>query len=338
MRKKIVAVTIAMALTTGCVYPALASADAAQSTEAAQTTEAVQEVSKDKQDIGLTGVDNARQLGGYVTEDGRKVKENVLLRTAKLVNATDDDIAKLTDTYHLDEICDFRTSSEREAEPDPEIDGVDNVWISIIDEGTMNSMSGKDKETEESETQTQADESSAAGSSSTESASGAAAQTQDPVDQMIAYVENMDVSSMYVDMVKSEHSQEGYHQFFEELLTHGDGAILWHCTAGKDRAGLGAVLLLSALGVDRETALEDFDLTNQYYGDKVDQMAEAAKAKGLSDDKVEQLKGLVGVNRSYMEAALDYIDEQYGDVNGYLKNALKLTDDDIKALQDKYLE
>lgn len=199
-------------------------------------------------------------------------------------------------------------------------------------------MSGKDKETEESETQTQADESSAAGSSSTESASGAAAQTQDPVDQMIAYVENMDVSSMYVDMVKSEHSQEGYHQFFEELLNHGDGAILWHCTAGKDRAGLGAVLLLSALGVDRETALEDFDLTNQYYGDKVDQMAEAAKAKGLSDDKVEQLKGLVGVNRSYMEAALDYIDEQYGDVNGYLKNALKLTDDDIKALQDKYLE
>ncbi len=90
--------------------------------------------------------------------------------------------------------------------------------------------------------------------------------------------------------------------------------------------------------MDRETALEDFDLTNQYYGDKVDQMAEAAKAKGLSDDKVEQLKGLVGVNRSYMEAALDYIDEQYGDVNGYLKNALKLTDDDIKALQDKYLE
>ena len=80
MRKKIVAVTIAMALTTGCVYPALASADAAQSTEAAQTTEAVQEVSKDKQDIGLTGVDNARQLGGYVTEDGRKVKENVRKR------------------------------------------------------------------------------------------------------------------------------------------------------------------------------------------------------------------------------------------------------------------
>ena len=53
------------------------------------------EISENSQSLSLTGVGNARELGGYETEDGRMVKRGVLLRTAKLVNATEEDLERL---------------------------------------------------------------------------------------------------------------------------------------------------------------------------------------------------------------------------------------------------
>ena len=84
--------------------------------------------------ISLTGTGNARELGGYTTEDGRTVKRGVLLRTAKLSNATEEDLRKLTDLYHLSVVIDFRGDSEIEHYPDPVISGVKNLNIQILDE------------------------------------------------------------------------------------------------------------------------------------------------------------------------------------------------------------
>ena len=62
----------------------------------------------ESQSIGLTGVTNARQLGGYVTEDGRKVKDGVLIRSGALGTATEEDIRILTEDYNVKLIIDFR--------------------------------------------------------------------------------------------------------------------------------------------------------------------------------------------------------------------------------------
>ena len=78
------------------------------------------------QGIGLTGLGNARELGGYVAEDGRTVKHGVLLHSAKPADATTEDLAKLRETYHLAVLADFRSDSEVAQAPDPEIDGVTN--------------------------------------------------------------------------------------------------------------------------------------------------------------------------------------------------------------------
>ena len=66
----------------------------------------------DYKSIGLTGVGNARQLGGYIGADGRKVKENLLLRTAQLADASTEDLKRLKEIYHLSDVVDFRTTLE----------------------------------------------------------------------------------------------------------------------------------------------------------------------------------------------------------------------------------
>jgi hypothetical protein len=59
-----------------------------------------------------------------------------------------------------------------------------------------------------------------------------------------------------------------YKKFFELLLAQNSGALLYHCSAGKDRTGVATALLLSALGVDRETVIKDYLLSAHYVADK----------------------------------------------------------------------
>lgn len=300
MKKRTVILGMMMLLATTTITGSLTQCYAAE-----QSVEASQNVTSEQQGIELEGVTNARQLGGYIGKDGKKVKADLLLRTGKLSAATPEDIQKLEDVYHLTEIIDFRTSSEKEAEPDPEISNAENIGISVMEEDTS---------------------------------AATVASAADPMTAMIEYAKSGAVATMYTDMVRNEHSQQGYAQFFQELVQHEDGAILWHCTGGKDRAGLATVLLLSALGVDQETILQDFDLSNEYYTDTADQMAAAAEAQGCTEEEIQSVRDLCGVNRTYMEAALDAINEEYGSMDEYLKNQLNVTDEDIAVLQEKYLE
>ncbi len=148
------------------------------------------------QTLGLYGVENARQLGGYYTTDGRKVKSNMLFRSAKLAKATEEDIDKLIREYNLGTVVDFRTTEEIAEAPDPEIEGVKNEQIRILDEENA-------------------------------SDSNSAAMTQiygnDPVNGLIEMVKNGTLSDdMYITTVKNETAQKGFSDFF-----HGYDSDLW---------------------------------------------------------------------------------------------------------------
>ena len=72
------------------------------------------------------------------------------------------------------------------------------------------------------------------------------------------------MEEVYERMMLDEQSQRGFAQFFDDVLAAEDGSVLWHCTIGKDRAGLAAALLLHALGVKREAVEQDYLATNKY--------------------------------------------------------------------------
>ncbi|KNZ41293.1 tyrosine-protein phosphatase [Acetobacterium bakii] len=267
-------------------------------------------VTSESQTIGLTGVGNARQLGGYVTTDGKKIKDGVLLRTGKLSGAVTEDIARLTETYHLTEIIDLRTTAEIKGALDPVIAGTTAEQISIVNESSPAYLT-----------------------------TISYVSTGDPIADAIATAENGIFSeTMYSGLVTDTYGQKGYREFFEKLLAHEDGAFLFHCNGGKDRTGVAAVLLLSALGVDQATIMEDFALTNDFYAKDIDYLISETKKRTADANTIEDVYALVGVNSSYMEKMFDSVDEKYGSMDSFLKDAIGLTDDDLTVLKDRYLE
>ena len=123
---------------------------------------------------------------------------------------------------------------------------------------------------------------------------------------------------------------------FAELLA-GHAPLAFNCSAGKDRTGIAAALLLTALGVPRETVIGDYMLTNQTL-DPAKLMAGRAMANSpFAALPPEAVRMLVGVDRSYIEAAFAVVDAHAGGAQGYLRDELGLDAKAIARLRRLYL-
>ncbi|MEM9760857.1 MAG: tyrosine-protein phosphatase, partial [Pseudomonadota bacterium] len=129
-----------------------------------------------------------------------------------------------------------------------------------------------------------------------------------------------------------------YAQMFEELLDPENRPFLFHCQGGKDRAGIGAALILLALDVPRETIMEDYLLTNTYRVELSEE--EIAHYAEQYDMSVDLMRGFVdqGAVPAAMTAAFDAIETAYGSTDAYLREALGLSTDDLEALRAALLE
>jgi protein-tyrosine phosphatase len=123
----------------------------------------------------------------------------------------------------------------------------------------------------------------------------------------------------------AEESRSQYREFFAILAEKGNAPALFHCSAGKDRTGLAAALLLSALGVDRELIYRDYLLSAECLAEKYRALIEAEP----------DIEPFMSVRRSYLEAAFARIDERYGGVERYLETELGA---DSVLLRDLYTE
>ena len=258
--------------------------------------------------IKLQKMKNCRDLGGFMTEDGRKIKEKSLIRSEALFEASQSDIEKLKNEYNLKTVIDFRTDIECEQKPDPDIPGVKYIHNPIL-----------------------------------------RAQTLGITRERVAYrdmpklFENISVtpleymSEMYRNLVLDESAMTHYKEFFR-ILIEEDGAFLWHCTAGKDRVGIGTALLLSALGVSREDIINDYLMTDYYYrftNAKLNMMI----SLGVRDKNVRTyLRWLLSVKREYICASFSAVEEKYGSVEAYLQSVMGLDGEKIAALKEKFLE
>lgn len=116
---------------------------------------------------------------------------------------------------------------------------------------------------------------------------------------------------------------------FNELAA-ADGAALFHCTAGKDRTGWTAAVLLSIAGVDSATIMSDYLATNDYTAARV-----AATLAAMPSSMAAIYAPLLGVQASYLQAGLDEVTAQYGSMDNYLKQGLGLSQETIYVLRGK---
>lgn len=122
-------------------------------------------------------------------------------------------------------------------------------------------------------------------------------------------------------------SSHRFAEFFGHLLDTAEPTV-FHCTAGKDRTGLAAALMLHALGATREEILDDYLLTNQRL------RPPTAAAFGLAPEVSQVLRG---VQPDFLQAALDAIDADFGSLDGFLSRGLGLGEPERKRLRALYL-
>ena len=266
-----------------------------------------QKIELKNQLIGLTSVHNARQLGGYPIGKQR-IKDNLLLRSAKISELSEEDSTLLCDKYKVQCVYDFRGKKESLSAPDVIPGNARYLSLAL-------SFTG-----EESETDTKFEN------------------EQQMIGMLLQYADHPSVqamcTSMYDVIFFEEASQEVYRQFFADLLTIDpkDGAVLWHCTQGKDRAGSASAMLLAALGADRELIMADFILSKDYY----DPMTSQIKTETESQKTV--INTLISANPVIFEATLDKVDAKYGSLRNYLTECIGVTPEMMNVLRDRYLE
>lgn len=283
-----------------------------------------------KQSINLKQIGNARELGGYPAADGRRVRKGVLLRTAKLTTADSEDIKRLCEVYHLAKIIDFRSDDEINSspemalfsgssapEPEPEIEGVQYIHLPVLDlQEQMNATT-----------------------------EWAKANGMYPITDMLGML-TISVKSgfvgekLYINLIESDIGKSGYRRFLSELLSLEEGrSVLFHCTQGKDRTGIAAMLILSALGVSEDIITEDYMLTNIFNSERIAKERKMLEMSGkLPEDKIDDfLMVMDKVKETSMTGVILHIKEKYGSVNNYIVTELGISESEIAELKNKFL-
>jgi len=274
------------------------------------------QVAHSQRAIAFEGIENARDMGTLVMQDGQTIRTGMLVRSGCLAKASDDDVAVLKEKYRLTDVFDFRFEAEANAAPDRIIDGVSYTHLSTLPTAFIQGFSASRPDTTRMDTR--------------DMAAMLMKYAFDPKAQTMA-------RKLYPAIVTDSTAQYYYGEFLRGIL-RAKGGVLWHCSQGKDRAGWASAFLLAALGASRETIVADFDLSNQSYAPAVEAMTDRVKGKKGSDEAVAFIRAMVGVSRENFEATLDLIDQRYGSLSGYIENQLGFSKEEQQQLRIKYLE
>jgi protein-tyrosine phosphatase len=237
----------------------------------------------------LQGASNFRDVGGYRNTKGQRVRRGQVFRSDHLAGLTNADVARLQ-ALGVGHSLDFRGANECAATP-YDIPGVQRVALTI--------------------------EPTVIARLQALVAQGVVPTTDETVDLM---------RETYRDFVNRNAGTFG--RFMKHLLEQPTPQV-FHCTAGKDRTGFAAALLLSALGVERETIEHDYLLTNQLY-------RRDPRMEGNGHPHV--MKVLWQVQPEFLHAAFEAVDTQHGGMRDYLHGAIGLSTQELVALQRLMLE
>lgn len=276
--------------------------------------------------VQLTGTSNFRDVGGYLTADGKRVRKGVLYRSDQLANLSRNDLATLSD-LGLSRVYDLRSDEERDARPNRLPNGVP-------------------------------------ASDSTGSASERAVRPTRVVAENSVEVVNLSVYYPPLDrevsrrkIVDGEVEEGEFHRLLVEQnrafvtdyreqwatvikgLTEADSLpSLIHCAEGKDRTGFAVAMVLLAVGVPEETVIEDYLLSNQFLNQRASTLSRLAAVGSGFRVPASEVRPLLEVRREYLEAGLMTIKEIYGSNEAYLRDGLQIDEATLTELKALLLE
>lgn len=253
----------------------------------------------------LAGAPNFRDMGGYRTRDGRRVRHNLVFRSEGMAELTQDDL-DVVRGLGIRLICDLRSERERKqlATRWPEDSPVSTLHLNI----TADLRAGHG-----AMTRILLDSPSAEGATQA----------------MLATYRHFPIA--FAGRLL---------QLFEQILAGTSLPLVFHCAAGKDRTGFVAALLLSALDVPRDDIVEDYLLTTRRWSGPRCEAAlkQAFFATFGAEPPASVIQPLMAVKEEYLAAAFDVIEQQYKTIDDYLEQVAGLGTEQRRALQDLLLE
>ena len=249
-----------------------------------------------KRHVVLQGAANFRDLGGYKTTDGHTVKWGKVYRSADISKLTPADLEKLKQ-LNISYDVDLRGHQESAQAPDKLNPGMDYVLCPAGSDSLGTMMQGLIH---------------AKGKQSADS---------------------LFIADFYG---KTTYLADRYKPFFGKLLAlPADQSLVFHCTAGKDRTGIGAALLLYSLGVPYATIIDDYTATNYYRKGENERSIKGMAGMHIDKDVATEM---MLAKKEYLDATFAAIVKQYGSVDNFLKTQIGLDDQKIAQLKVEFLE
>ena len=248
--------------------------------------------------LPLEGAQNFRDLGGYPTVDGRRVRWGAVFRSDSLAALSDADLAYL-ERIGLLLVCDFRGDAEVEEEPNRLAGRAPfQYWRQPIGDVSVQPSEWRRR-----------------------------FESGD-----FGEIDASWLTRSYRGMIDACAAQIG--AVFQRLARADGLPAVLHCTAGKDRTGVTAALLLLLLGVPREWVIEDYALTGHYTGDRIRAAERFFRERGIDPSRVA---ALMGSEPATLAGALDHLDATHGGVQRWAQQQAGLTDAELAALRSALL-
>ena len=263
--------------------------------------------------MSLQGVDNARDLGGLPAAPGYRIKKRRLMRSGDLHDATAEDMRQLIDMHDLEYVIDLRTTSEIEREPDPKplMHGIEYEHLSVVSEGVVG-LGGVSVW------------------SITHDLKLAREFTAHPFKKF---------EDLYSQAVLGELGITAYDTLLHGLLNVDEGgAVLWHCTQGKDRTGIAAILIEYCLGVSMENIRKDYLATNLTVKGWMEHMARTLGRVNLALGFDKAVEAYAYANTCYFDYVMKIFNDIFGGLDAYIEKTLHFSQGEQQQLREMYLE
>lgn len=250
------------------------------------------------QNLSIPGLINIRDLGGLATVNGKRIRHCRLIRADALHNLSEAGKTRLLQDYKLKVVVDLRTETERREKPDPFIPGVEYLEYPLFEEST-------------------------AGITREENTSS----------QLISVP---DMRLLYRHMVSDDYSVGQVAKAIRTIISVDEGSVLFHCTAGKDRTGVIAMLLLGILGVHEDDIFEDYIYTNATGADIAYRYSDMVYQKTSDAALAESIKMAFLADEVYLKGAMSIVCE-HGGYEQFFYDRLNISCDEINAFRARVL-
>lgn len=262
--------------------------------------------------LEVAGMRNLRDVGGLPAADGQRVRRRRLLRSEALAHPVADaehEVQATWDVAHAAALADLDLRTVVDLRTDAEVAAAASAWhdatgAEVVSLPIVEGGQGSDTYL-----------------------------MGELLDGTRRGISAQDMGDLYVGMLQRRAPVFG--ELVRLLAAPSDGALLVHCSAGKDRTGIAVALVLEVLGVPRQLIVDDYALTGVLRPGRVLHYVDLFAGVGLGPDDVRLL---FESPPEAMALALEHLDTTYGGAAGYLRAEAGVTDAELDALRTRLLE